>query len=272
MKKVIYFFSGTGNSLRAARIIADELKDTGIVNVRNDPSGYSAEDAEVIGFVCPVYEWDIPGRMKAFISELNVNPNAYIFMVATYIAIHGKAFETVADILSSKGAHLSYSRAVRCVASQCIAYPPFPPEKIMIPLMEKSMRKTAREICERRLRKYPHMSIITRKLFPKMMVPYLNVEHEYDKGFYADSRCTGCSTCLKVCPTKNITMENSRPVWNRKCHGCNACVVYCPSKAIQFKTPEAYVALGTLISKKLGLPEKRKRYHNPYIKARDLTD
>ena len=74
MKKVIYFFSGTGNSLRAARIIADELKDTGIVNVRNDPSGYSAEDAEVIGFVCPVYEWDIPGRMKAFISELNVNP------------------------------------------------------------------------------------------------------------------------------------------------------------------------------------------------------
>ena len=105
-----------------------------------------------------------------------------------------------------------------------------------------------------------------------MMVPYLNVEHEYDKGFYADSKCTGCSTCLKVCPTKNITMENSRPVWNRKCHGCNACVVYCPSKAIQFKTPEAYVALGTLISKKLRLPEKRKRYHNPYIKARDLMD
>ena len=62
------------------------------------------------------------------------------------------------------------------------------------------------------------------------------------------------------------------PVWNRKCHGCNACVVYCPSKAIQFKTPEAYVALGTLISKKIGLPEKRKRYHNPYIKARDLID
>lgn len=70
MKKVIYCFSGTGNSLQAARIIADELKDTGIVNVRKDPSVYSAEDAKVIGFVCPVYEWDIPGRMKAFISEL----------------------------------------------------------------------------------------------------------------------------------------------------------------------------------------------------------
>ena len=272
MKKVIYCFSGTGNSLRAARIIADELKDTQIVNVRKDPSEYSAEDAGVIGLVCPVYEWDIPGRMKAFISALNINPNAYIFMVATYIAVHGKAFETVENILSSKGAHLSYARAIRCVASQCIAYPPFPPEKLMLPLMEKSMVKAAVEISKRKLRKYPHMSPITRKLFPKMMGPYLNVEHEYDKGFYTDSRCTGCSTCARVCPTKNITIENGRPNWNHYCHGCNACVVYCPAKAIQFKTPEAYVALGTMISKKLGLPEKRKRYHNPHIKARDLMD
>ena len=116
------------------------------------------------------------------------------------------------------------------------------------------------------------MSAVTRKLFPKMMVPYLNVEHEYDKGFYTDGRCTGCSTCARVCPTKNISMENKRPKWNHYCHGCNACVVYCPTKAIQFKTPEAYLALGTLISKRLRLPEKRKRYHNPHIKARDLMD
>ncbi len=272
MKNVIYCFSGTGNSLRTARIIADVLKNTEIVNVRKDPSEYSAEDAEVIGFVCPVYEWDIPGRMNAFISELSVNPNAYIFMVATYIAVHGKAFETVENILSSKGAHLSYARTIRCVASQCIAYPPFPPERLMLPLMEKSMSKTANEISKRKIRKYPHMSAITRNLFPKMMVPYLNVEHEYDKGFYTDSRCTGCSTCAKVCPTKNITMENRRPKWNHYCHGCNACVVFCPTKAIQFKTPEAYIELGTMISKKLRLPEKRKRYHNPNIKARDLME
>lgn len=272
MKKVIYCFSGTGNSLRTARIIAETLKDTVIVNVRKDPSEYSAEDADVIGFVCPVYEWDVPGRMSKFISELSINPNAYIFMVATYIAVHGKAFETVEEILSSKGAHLSYARAIRCVASQCIAYPPFPPEKLMLPLMERSMRKTARELFEKKCRKYPHMSFLTRRLFPKMMGPYLEVEHEYDKGFYTDCRCTGCSTCARVCPTKNITIENGSPKWNHDCHGCNACVVYCPTKAIQFKTPEAYVELGTLISKKLRLPEKRKRYHNPHIKARDLME
>ena len=272
MKKVIYCFSGTGNSMRTARVIADTLKDTVIVNVRNDPSEYSSEDADVIGFVCPVYEWDIPGRMREFISGLSVNPNAYIFMAATYIAVHGRAFETVEGILSSKGAHLSYARPIRCVASQCIAYPPFPPEKIMVPLMEKNMLRTAREIAKGKTRKYPHMSFLTRKLFPKMMDPYLNIEHEYDKGFFTDSRCVGCTTCVKVCPTKNITMENRRPKWNHDCNGCNACVVYCPVKAVQFRTPEAYVELGTMISRKLSLPEKRKRYHNPYISARDLMD
>ncbi len=270
MKKIIYCFSGTGNSLRAAKVIAEVLKDTTIVNVRKDPSGYSAEDADIIGFVCPVYEWDIPGRMKEFISGLSVNLNAYIFMVATYIAVHGKAFETVEDILSTKGAHLNYSRAIRCVASQCIAYPPFPPEKLMLPLMEKNMLKTAREISEKKIRKYPHMSFITRKLFPKLMVPYLDIEHEYDKGFFTDKRCIGCSTCERVCPNKNIVIEDGRPKWNHNCNGCNACVVYCPTKAIQFKRPKAYDELGTLMTKLLGLPDKRKRYHNPHINARDL--
>ena len=93
MNKLIFYFSGTGNSLRAARIISGVLDGAELVNVREDPRKYNAEYADVIGFVCPVYEWDIPGRMKEFISELEINPDAYIFMVATYIAVHGKAFE-----------------------------------------------------------------------------------------------------------------------------------------------------------------------------------
>ena len=272
MKKLIYFFSGTGNSLRAARIITEALGGAELINVRNDPALHSAKDADVIGFVCPVYEWDIPDRMKEFMTGLEINPDSYIFMVCTYIAVHGKAFDSAAEIIASKGGSLSYSRAVRCVASQCIAYPPFPPEKLMLPLMERAMRRTASEIAKRRLRAHPHMSPLTRRLFPKMMLPYLNIEHEYDKGFFTDSRCSGCGTCMRVCPTRNITLTDRRPQWNHKCLGCNSCVVYCPSKAIQFKTPEAYLALGTPLSRKLKLPDKRKRYHHPYIKARDLMD
>lgn len=96
------------------------------------------------------------------------------------------------------------------------------------------------------------------------------IEQEYDKGFYTDERCIGCETCVKVCPTQNITMQNRTPVWNHRCHGCNACVAYCPTKAVQFKKPEAYKQAKGLIPKLLRLPEKRKRYHNPFVKAADL--
>lgn len=268
--RIIYCFSGTGNSLRTATRIAEEIGGAEVVSVRCAPESVSAEHASVIGFVCPVYEWDMPGAMKEFVRALKINPNAYIFMIATYIAIHGRCFETMAGLLSEKGARLQYGRPLRCVASQCIAYPPFPPEKLMLPRMEKKIKVICEELRARKTRAYPPMSALTRKLYPKLMTPYMEIEHEYDKGFYTDDRCIGCATCARVCPTQNITMEDKRPVWNHRCHGCNACVSYCPTKAIQFKTPPAYEQLGTVITKRLRLPEKRKRYHHPDVRAKDM--
>jgi len=270
VQQLIYCFSGTGNSLRAAIKIAEGIGGAEIITVRCAPESVSAENADVIGFISPVYEWDLPGAMQDFVGKLRINPDAYIFMVATYIAIHGKSFETMERLLSEKGARLRYGYALRCIASQCTAYPPFPPEKIMLPRMEKGIEKITADICARKSRAYPHMSALTRKLYPKLMTPYMEVEHEYDKGFYTDAKCTGCGTCAKVCPTRNIDIEGGHPVWNHRCHGCMACVSYCPAKAIQFKTPQAYEQLGTMISKRLCLPEQRKRYHHPQIRAADI--
>lgn len=104
MKHIIYYFSGTGNSMRTAARIAEKIGGAKIVSVRCDPEMESAETAAVIGFVCPVYEWDIPGTMREFVRKLKINPEAYIFMIATYIAIHGKAFETMETIIQTKDA------------------------------------------------------------------------------------------------------------------------------------------------------------------------
>ena len=95
MNKIIYYFSGTGNSLRTARIIAKEIGGAKLISMSNVPSSVPANDAKIIGFVCPVYEWDIPEPVKFFVKNLTLNPQAYIFMVSTYIAIHGRCFETM---------------------------------------------------------------------------------------------------------------------------------------------------------------------------------
>ncbi len=270
MEQIIYYFSGTGNSLRAARIIAAEIGGARLISMGNDPKAVPGINAELIGFVCPVYEWDVPEPVRTFVEQLAVNPNAYTFMAATYAAIHGRSFETVDALLREKGSQLHYGRALRCVASQCTAYEPFPPAKLMVPLAEKKARKIGQEVALRKPRRYPAMSPVTKRLYPKMMVPFLNVQHEYDKGFYASDACIGCEVCRRVCPCHNITFSQKRPVWNHACVGCNACVVYCPTKAIQFQTPEAYVKLNNVITRRLGLPETRTRYHHPEVTAADL--
>ena len=56
MKKVIYCFSGTGNSLNAAKIIAAQIDGASIVSVKKGTVSELAADADVVGFICPVYE------------------------------------------------------------------------------------------------------------------------------------------------------------------------------------------------------------------------
>ena len=270
MKKVIYCFTGTGNSLNAARIIAKEMGGATIVSVKKGAKSDLAAEADVVGFVCPVYEWDIPETLKDFAENLAVNPKAYTFLVATYVAIHGRCFETMDAILRKKGTRLHFGKPLRCVASQCIAYEPFPSPKLMVPYSDRCARKIGRQIAERKTNNYPRMSPITRARYDKAMMPFLNIQHEYDKGFYTSDACVGCGLCEKICPCKNITMQGKNPQWNHSCIGCNACVVYCPKKAVQYKTPEAYAKLDNIITRRMGLPEKRTRYHNPHVTARDI--
>ena len=209
--------------------------------------------------------------MKCFAEQLAINSKAYLFMIATYSVVHGRCFETLDSLLKEKGLRLHYGKALRCVASQCVAYEPFPDPRRMVPHSERRARKFAMEIAAKKQHPYPRMSAITRRLYKRMMQPFLDVRHEYDKGFYTSDQCIGCGLCQRICPVRNITITDKHPVWNHDCNGCNACVVYCPKKAILFKTPKAYEELDNAVTRRLGLPENRTRYHNPYITARDLV-
>ena len=192
MKKIIYCFSGTGNSLRAARTIAEQIGGAKIVLVKKDTVSSDASDADMIGFICPVYEWDVPETMKDFAEKLNVNKQAYIFMVATYVGIHGRCFETIDAILRSKGTRLHFGKPLRCVASQCIAYEPFPSPRLMVPYSDSRAKKIGEMVAAQKCNNYPKMSAVTRNRYDKAMVPFLNVQHEIDKGFYTSDACVGC--------------------------------------------------------------------------------
>jgi ferredoxin len=51
--------------------------------------------------------------------------------------------------------------------------------------------------------------------------------------FIADSSCTGCGLCARTCPAVAIRLRRGRPRWNLRCAACNRCINICPMKSIR---------------------------------------
>lgn len=84
MSTIIYYFTGTGNSLYCARRIGDLLGDTTIVPIESEVENIALLKADNIGVVFPVYAFGLPNVVKQFIKHLSSdNKGKYFFAVAT---------------------------------------------------------------------------------------------------------------------------------------------------------------------------------------------
>lgn len=277
MKNRIYYFTGTGNSLRTAMKIAEKMGETELISMKVDPENVPATDCDTIGFVYPVYHWTVPEPVINFVKKLKINRNAYFFAVANPSFICGFACERMAKLLRKKGADLNYGSFVNSVANYVIVYPPFPPAKLMVPLMEKKTDRIAEEIAQRKERPYPRAGRMVRARFKKFMGPYLDLQQYADNPFTVSDECIGCGLCSRVCPCNNIKITDGKPSFQHHCANCMACVTSCPKRAISYEITKGDRELlnasnsKTGLVKIMGLPKKRKLYRNPYITVQDLT-
>ncbi|MBC7326354.1 MAG: 4Fe-4S binding protein [Moorella sp. (in: Bacteria)] len=47
-----------------------------------------------------------------------------------------------------------------------------------------------------------------------------------------EEKCTGCGSCVEVCPVEAITVEEVAVINADECLECGACVDECPNNAI----------------------------------------
>ena len=67
--------------------------------------------------------------------------------------------------------------------------------------------------------------------------------YTYDMQYQiTENKCTGCGTCLDVCPTEAIKMKDGHAVITLECMDCGACPRVCPEGAIK-------QVLSTLVAK-----------------------
>jgi heterodisulfide reductase subunit A len=70
------------------------------------------------------------------------------------------------------------------------------------------------------------------------LIPGRKLELEVRVSEISESFCTGCRTCIDVCPYGAITLDEARriSVVNEVlCHGCGSCAAACPSGAAKLK-------------------------------------
>ncbi len=260
MKTVIYYFTGTGNSLAAARKIAASLGETELIpiaSLANTP-GTIAPAADRVGIVCPVYDCGVPVMVARFAERLDLSRVGYTFAIVTMGGLGVSALRQLDGILRER-------RSRGLDAAFAVTMPGnFPPLMRSVPA-EKCGKTLGR--ADRRLGEIaeaigsgravsPGFALLSRLVNALSYGSLAKGAHDAGERFSVSDACTGCGTCAKVCPAGNITLAGDRPVWSRKCELCCACLHFCPTEAIQLR-----VMFGT---------EGRGRYRHPDLTVADM--
>ncbi len=256
MKTVIYYFSGTGNSLSMARELGAELGGAELVHMAAALRGGVAVDADRIGLVFPVYMWGLPLMAARFAEKLSGLGAKYVFAVATMGGSAGLTLQQLDGILRRGGAHLSCGFNVKMPGNYIPMKGAQPPEEVAAIIEAarsrvKDMARTIQSGAEGLIEQGPWYSRLLSGAVYAMGSKRLN---GMDEKFFADAKCTSCGLCAKLCPVENIVMKDGRPCWQHRCEQCMACIQWCPVSAIQYGRAT----------------ESRSRYRHPQVKAEDL--
>lgn len=268
----IYYFSGSGNSLHAARELQKRLPGTKLTPiVRLLSQDVITTGAEVIGIVFPVHGMTLPIPVKRFLEKTDFTSAQYIFAVATRGGTKCLGFAVMQKLLERKGRSLAASFALNMANSDPKLKNYEVPAQEKMAAIEAEVQARLGEIAgvvarqEAGIVKDTSVLYPTGVLFDNLILTAMRfAEYDGAKGyFYADSGCIGCGQCEKVCLSGKVRMENGRPVWQDdvKCSLCYACLNYCPRQAAQIKT-KWYMKSYT---------GENGRYPHPYATAEDIA-
>jgi ferredoxin len=260
VKTIIYYFTGTGNSLAAARTIAAILKDFELVPIASlaGMPGKIVPAADRVGIVCPVYDAGVPVIVKEFAERLDIGAVPYAFGIVTMGGMGVSALHQLNTILlQGCRRKLDAAFAVRMPGN----FPPLgvPPSG---DAKEKILRKADAGLAafavaiQKGQTVPPGFSPVTSIMRILLYPPFARNVHGMGSSFSVEETCTSCGTCATVCPVGNIVMEQGRPAWQQKCELCCACLHFCPVQAIQLNVMRGSKGRG--------------RYRHPDLKIDDM--
>ncbi len=220
MDNIIYYFSGRGNSLKTALDVSQRLDHSVLFPMRDGTICSAGPNADTIGIFTPVIDMGIPAYVLNFVDRLQVaNKQAYIYAAVTNGGMPAAAMKQIRKCFEKKGLTLSAEFLVK-----------FGAEWSASEEWQKHIDGITEIIRQKQIQKctlsWKDKVLTAANPLAKLLIP------SEDKKFMVGENCTGCGTCEKICPVKNIRLTDGKPEWLHSCEQCAACFSWCPQEAI----------------------------------------
>ncbi len=260
-KNIIYYYSGSGNSLSVAKHIGEKLGNTDVVSVyalRENPV-VPAEYARV-GIVTATWFVRPPRVVREVCEKLQLARQQKVFIVATCGGYDGYVCIDLKAILQPKTDFPVQTFMLPMPPNHIVGFSPLPywVEHIYLNHEAKASVKIAGKIrADSPTRNRKGLNRKALSWVSKTFNGWLGVDRDsVEGGFYTSATCTKCGVCEKLCKNGNIHMTEDGVVWGHDCQQCMACIMWCPNHAIRHPN----------------VPEKRRRWQNPNVTLKDMME
>ncbi len=238
-KRIIFYFTGTGNSLYIARQLAKENTELLSIPQMVKQGKYEFE-ADEIGIVYPIYGHMPPNMVRRFIQKANLKAD-YLFAVLTYGNRKCNAVEIWDEVSRQAGKRFDYIGTIIMVDNWLPNFDMNEQMKIDKHIPENLQKITAainggrhwhEPVTEEE--RQQHQGFMQRS----GLDPEVGFLIKSEKSFTVTDACIDCGICTYVCPRGNYELTSRGAKMSGDCEFCFACIQNCPQKAIQFRKSE----------------------------------
>ena len=235
-KRIIFYFTGTGNCLYIARQLAGA--DTELLSIpQMVKRGKYEFEADEIGIVYPIYGHMPPYMVRQFIQKARLKAG-YRFAVLTYGARKcdaveiwdrkaGNAFDYIGTIVMVDNWLPNFDMNEQIKIDKHI------PENLQKITADIGGRRHWHEPVTEEERQQ-HQGFMQRS----GLDPEVGFLMKSEKCFTVTDACIDCGICTYVCPRGNYELTSKGVGISGDCEFCFACIQNCPQRAIQFRKSE----------------------------------
>ena len=232
------YFSGTGNTKHCVETFL-KLYDKNSAAISIEAPDVldilSVHDTIVLGY--PAYFSNVPKIVQDFISEnSSCFQNKKVFIIVTMALFSGDGTGCTARLLKKCGANVIgglHLKMPDSIGDEKILKKSIQANREIILRAEEKIAQSVQELKNKTPPQeglsFPHHMA---GLFGQRLWFYKKTATYKKKPNVDKEKCSGCGLCVRLCPMKNIAMQDEKAVSHDRCTLCYRCFSHCPTKAL----------------------------------------